>query len=155
MTRMVLLAVLYCGLSFSQQVAFTSRAYVQSPVLMSSIEASKEYGFDSVMLRNDGPAAITAVHFRIMMRAGTDEEVADERRVAVRLDAWQSKRVTISLGHAEGLRQQAKSRKQAAALAILTIESVEFEDGGEWRQTEQKGGNPFDPVVDPPVKPRK
>jgi hypothetical protein len=43
-------------------------------------------------------------------------------------------------------RQQAKSRKQAAALVIITIESVEFQDGSEWKQTEQNGGVHYDPI---------
>jgi hypothetical protein len=53
----------------------------------------------------------------------------------------------------EGLRQQAKSRKQESALVILTIEAVEFQDGGEWRHAEAERGIPIDPL--PPQKPGK
>jgi hypothetical protein len=148
---MILLAALSCGIVYCQQLAFTSRAYVQSPVTMSSMQDSKEFGFDSVVLRNDGPAAITAVHFKTVLKAGNDpatvEEVADERRMAVSLDPRDSKRVVVGLGQVEGLRQLAKSRKHEAALVILTIESVEFDAGAEWHQTEQKGDVPLDPTL--------
>ena len=144
--------VLSCGIAFCQQLAFTSRAYIQSPVIIASIEGSKEFGFDSVVLRNDGPAAITAVHLKVTVRGGdsaltADEgEVADERRVEVRLERHDSRKVTVGLGHVEGLKQKARSRKQVASLVILTIESVEFEDGGEWHQTLEKRDIPYDPV---------
>jgi hypothetical protein len=144
-----LFAALQCGAASGQQLAFTSRTYVQSPVVITSVERSKEYGFDSVMLFNDGSNAISAVHFQITFRAGGDneiDEIVDERRVAVSLEPRDSKRLTISLAQIEGLKQQAKSRKQASALLIITIESVEFQDGGEWKQTERNGGVHYDPV---------
>jgi hypothetical protein len=147
--RLPLIAVVSCGIAFCQQLAFTSRVYVQSPVVMSSILGSKEFGFDSVVLRNDAAVMISAVHFKIAVRAVTDtagdEEVADERRVAVNLDPRDSKRVVIGLGQVEGLRQLARSRKRDASLVILTIEAVEFEGGAEWRQTVQEGSVPPDP----------
>ena len=62
------------------------------------------------------------------------------------LDPRESKRLMIGLAQIEGLKQQAKSRKQASALLIITIESVEFQDGGEWKQTERNGGVHYDPV---------
>jgi hypothetical protein len=139
--------LLFTGVAaFGQQVAFTSRTYVESPVLISSVEGSKEFGFDSVVLRNDGPDAIVAIHFQITFRTGAGDEIADERRVAVNLDPRDSKRLVVGLAQIEGLRQQARSRKQTSALAILTIESVEFQDGGEWKQSERDHGIIFDPV---------
>ena len=120
-----------------QQVAFTSRGYVQSPVSILSLDSSKAFGFEAVVLRNDGPAAVSAVKFQITVRAdGADDEVADERRVAVNLELRESKKVAIGMGHVEGLRQRAQSRKQDAALVILTVEGVEFEDGSIWKRTE-------------------
>ena len=52
---LMLLPALSAGTAVCQQLAFTSRAYVQSPVVISSVESSKDFGFDSVVLRNDGP----------------------------------------------------------------------------------------------------
>jgi hypothetical protein len=152
----ILLPALNCGVAFSQQMAFTSRTYVQSPVIISSVERSKEFGFDSVVLRNDAPNPIRAVHFQIVFRSGAGDEIADERRVAVTLEPRDSKRLIVGLAQIEGLRQQARSRKQASALVILTIESVEFEGGGEWKQTERDRGIPLDPAQQPPeLKPRR
>jgi hypothetical protein len=143
---LILLAAWNRGTAFGQQVAFTSRTYVQSPVTIASVSGSREFGFDSVVLRNDGPNAISAVHFLLTLRTGAGDEVADERRVAVSLDARDSKSLVVGLGQIEGLKQQARSRKQESALVILTIESIEFRDGGEWKQTEREGGIPIDPV---------
>src|ERR1019366_847888 len=134
----VLPALVCCGvMAMGQQVAFTSRGYVQSPVSILSLESSKEFGFEAVVLRNGGVAAVSAVKFQVTVRAeGADDEVADERRVAVSLGLRESKKVVIGMGHVEGLRQRAKSRKQDAALVIITVEAVEFEDGSEWKRTE-------------------
>jgi hypothetical protein len=134
---------------FGQQIAFTSRTYVQSPVVITSVEGSKEFGFDSLVLRNDGTNAISALHFQITLRTGAGDEIADERRIAVSLEPRDSKRLMVALAQIEDLRQQAKSRKLESALVILTIESVEFEGGGEWKQTERDSGTPIDPVDAP------
>jgi len=144
-----ILLLLIGDAAFCQQLAFTSRTYVQSPVVIASVEGSKEFGFDSVVLRNDGPNAISAVHFQIILRTGAGDEIADERRVPVSLDPRDSKRLVVGLAEIEGLKQQAKSRKQESALVILTIESIEFQDGGEWKQTERDAGTPLDPVNAP------
>ena len=144
-----------CGAAFSQQLAFTSRAYVQSPVVITSVEGSKEFGFDSVVIRNDGPAAIGAVHFQITLRTAAGDEIADERRVAVGIEPRETKRVVVDLAQKDGLKQQARSRKQESALVILTIESVEFQNGSEWKQTERDSGTPFDPVQPAKGLPRK
>ena len=148
-TRLLASTILLVLPAFSQQIAFTSRTYVQSPVVMMSVEQSKEFGFDSVILRNDGPNAISALHFQITLRTGAGDEIADERRIAVSLEPRDSKRLVVGLAQIEGLRQQAKSRKLESALVILTIESVEFEGGGEWKQTERDSGTPIDPVDAP------
>lgn len=155
-TRLALATILLLpaftpGAVFAQQLAFTSRSYVQSPVVITSFEPSKEFGFDSVVLRNDSSNAIAAVHFQITFRTDAGDEIADERRVAVSLDARESKRLPIGLAQIEGLKQQARSRKQASALAILTIESVEFQDGSEWTQAERDHGIP----IDNPLRPDK
>jgi hypothetical protein len=135
--------------AFGQQLAFTSRTYVQSPVVITSVEGSKEFGFDSVALRNDGSNAIIAIHFQITLRTSAGDELADERRVAVSLDPRDSRRVVVGLAQIEGLKQQARSRRLESALVILTIESIEFEGGGEWKQTERDGGITIDPVDAP------
>ncbi|HTA46474.1 MAG TPA: hypothetical protein VK789_28720 [Bryobacteraceae bacterium] len=137
----VLLPALNCGIAFSQQLAFSSRAVLQSPVVVASFQSSKEFGFRSVVLRNDGSQPVKAVYFKVTWRADTDidEEPAGERRTVVTLEPTTTKQVLIDLGDVEGLTQLVKSRKKRAATVILTIESIEFEDGHEWHNTEQDG----------------
>jgi hypothetical protein len=146
------MALFLTATGFGQQLAFTSRADLQSPVVIDSVLSSKEYGFESVALRNEGPDAISAVSFRIVFRTDAGDEVADERRVGVSIDPHDGKTARIDLGEVTGLRQLAKSRKQAAALVILTVESVEFRDGGEWKPKEPQSGVPS---IDVPIQPRK
>jgi hypothetical protein len=155
MQSLPLLAILTCITAFSQQLSFTSRAYIESPVVLTSIESSKEFGFDSVVVRNDGPRPITALHLQVTFRTPAGDEVADERRVAVNLDQRDIKRLEIGLGDVEGLKQKAKSRKQPSALVILTVESIEFLDGGEWKQTERDRGIPIDPFPSQQPAPRR
>jgi hypothetical protein len=151
MLRACMIMTVYCASAFCQELAFTSRMYVQSPVVISSVQRSKDFGFDSLMLRNDGTDAINAVHFQITLRTNAGDEIADERRVTVDLQPRESKRLFIGLAHIDALKDLAKSRKQTSALLILTIESVEFLNGGEWKQTERDRGIPIDPL--PPEKP--
>lgn len=155
MARSALFAATVRGTALCQQLAFTSRAYIQCPVVILSVENSKQFGFDSVALRNEGPDAIRAVRFRVTFRTGAGDEVFDERRAAVSLDPRDSTRLAVFLGPVNSLRQTVKTRKQESALVILTIESVEFEDGGEWKQTEQNGGAPYDPVRPLKLQPKK
>src|SRR5256885_15713000 len=112
----ILLSAFDCRITFCQQLAFTSRAYLQSPVALSSIESSAKFGFEAVVLRNEGSETISAVHLKLTLRAGMDDEIADERRVAVSIEPSASKRVVTELGHVQGLTQLVKSRKQSAAL---------------------------------------
>lgn len=149
-TPLLLLLLVACGgAAFAQQVAFTSRTYVQSPVLIVSIDQSKEFGFESVTLRNDGHDAVTAVHFLITLRTGAGDEVADERRIAVDLNRQDTKTVSVGLAHIKGLKQQTLSRNQKSGLVILTVESVEFADGTEWKQSDRDQGVPTDLPVSP------
>ncbi len=135
-----------------QQLAFTSRADLQSPVVIDSVLSSKDFGFESVALRNEGPEAISAVHFRIVFRTEAGDEIADERRVGMNIDPHDGKTARIGLGEVTGLRQLARSRKQASALVILMVDSVEFRDGGEWKPREPQSGTP---LIGVPSTPRK
>ena len=139
-------SLIFASSAFAQQVAFTSRAYVLSPVTIVSFDSSEEYGFDSVTMRNDSALPITAVRVQIIFHSEAGDEVADERRVPVDVDPRDTRRFAVAVGHIEGLRQLARSRRQSSALAILTIEAVEFADGSEWKQSEREHGAPVDPL---------
>ena len=120
-----------------------------SPVAIVSTDPSKEFGFESITIRNDGGRAIAAVHLQVMFHSETGDEIADERRIPVSVDPRETRRFAVGMGQVEGLRQLARSRRQSAALAILTVESVEFADGTEWKQSEREQGAPIDPPTRP------
>jgi hypothetical protein len=119
----------------AQQLAFTSRAYLNSPLLLSGIESSSDFGFESVTLRNDGPDQARAVRLRILLRSGSDEEVVDERRVPIDVERLETKRIVVGMAQIKGLRDRVSSLRQEAALVIITIEGVEFVDGTEWKNS--------------------
>ena len=144
--RSALFSLIVAASAFAQQVAFSSRAYVLSPVTIVSFDSSREYGFDSLAIRNDGARRIAAVRVQIMFHSQAGDEVADERRVPVDIDPRDTRRCAVAVGHIEGLKQLARSRGQSSALAILTIEAVEFADGSEWKQSERDHGTPVDPL---------
>jgi hypothetical protein len=129
---LAILGVLYAQ---APQLAFTSRAYVNSPVLLSAIESSTDFGFESVTLRNDGPEKASAVRLRVLLRSGSDEEVVDERRVPIDVARLETKRVVIGMAQIKGLRDHVSSLRQEAALVIITVEGVEFRDGTEWKNS--------------------
>lgn len=148
MAPAIMLAALALTVS-AQQLAFTTRAYVTAPVTIVSADSSREYGFESVMLRNDAAKTITGIRFQIVLHTDAGEEIADERRFTINLDPHDSKRVAVGLAEIQSLRQQTRARNQRSALAILTVEGVDFSDGSEWKQSEREQGTPIDPLVKP------
>lgn len=140
-----------CALVSGQQIAFTSRAHIQCPLIVTSTQESKTYGFESIMLQNDEATPVRAVRFKVTLKTGAGEEITDDRRIAVDMNAHDHKRLVVDLGHIEGLKQKTKSRQQESALAILTITSVEFQDGTLWDEPDPVLGTP----TDAPMLPKK
>jgi hypothetical protein len=132
-----LLLVLTSATLWGQQIAFTLRGrLIQCPVTVSSFTQSKEFGFDSIVLRNESAQPIEAVRFQVVFRTETGDEPVDGARVVIRLEPKDSKRLSIGLGQVTALTQKAKSAHQAAGLAILSVESVELPDGSVlWRDS--------------------
>jgi hypothetical protein len=118
----------------AQQLAFTSRTHLQSPVIIESIESSRDYGFESLVLRNDAPNVVIAVRFLITLHSRSGDEVADDRRVPVQVNPRETKRITLGMAQIKGLKDQLRSYRQDDGLAILTIEALEFRDGTEWKR---------------------
>ena len=140
----LLIGTLLCG----QQIAFTSRVHLQSPVVITSIQESKTYGFDSPMLHADSGGPVRAVRFKVTFKTIAGEEITDDRRVVVDMEPRDRKIVIVDLGHIEGLKQLAKSRQQKDGLAIITVAAVEFQDGTVWEESSPVQEMPvFDPVI--------
>jgi hypothetical protein len=140
------------AIAFAQQVSFTTRSSIDCPIAVASFVESRVYGFESVLLRNDGDHAVTAVQLRITLRTDSGEEVVEDRRFAVALQPRDEKRMNGDLGHIQGLTQKVRSAHQEKALAILTVKQVEFEDGSSWQT-----GQPLEgaPDLGPAAKDRK
>lgn len=129
-----LLVTTFGGLAaHAQQLAFTSRTHLLSPVVVESIQSSREYGFESILVKNDGPDAVVAVRFVITLHSSAGDEIADERRVAMEVAAHETKRVETGLGHIKGLQDRLQSERQKDGLAIISVAAVEFRDGSEWK----------------------
>jgi hypothetical protein len=146
------LALASASAAIGPQIVFTTRGQLDSPIVISSFAESKVYGFDAVMLRNDGSAPVTAVQFVVTFRTDSGDEVAEERRFAVELLSHETKRVTVDLGHIEGLRQKIKSALDSKALAVLSLKLVEFRNGESWRPGGPIEGTPVQ-GVDVPFQP--
>lgn len=146
-SRWAVLALASSAGALCQQVAFTTRNLLDCPVEISSFAGSKAYGFESVVLRNEGDRTLAAVYLQVAFRNGPEDEVVEERRVDVEIEPHGSKRANADLGHAEGLRLKAKSAREEKTLAILSVKRVEFTDGTGW---ESKG-----PVEGVPIEPEK
>jgi len=127
--------------------AFTTRVSLDSPVTVSSFTESKVYGFESVLIENEGQDAVSAVQLVVTFRTASGDQVADERRFAVEIAPRTSKRIIVDLGHKEGLRQKMKPGPESQALAILTVKAAEFAGGRLW-----KADAPL--TLDPLIPPR-
>jgi hypothetical protein len=130
------------ALASDPELAFTTRNPFDCPVAISSFAQSKVYGFESVRLKNDGDAAVTAVELTVTLRTDAGDEVAEERRVAAELPPHDAKSVVADLGHKQGLGQKVKQK----GLAILTVKLVEFADGTLWQPKDPVQGIPEMPV---------
>jgi hypothetical protein len=141
-----MMELLCCTLLCGQQIAFTSRVHLQSPVVITSTQESKTYGFDSVLLHADNGGAVRAVRFKVTFKTTTGEEITDDRRIVVDMEPRDRKSIIVDLGHIEGLKQLAKSRQQKDGLAIITVAAVEFQDGTVWEDNSAVEGMPIVPI---------
>src|SRR5580658_5252461 len=144
--RLLILVAAALALASDPDIAFTTRNSFDCPVSISSFAQSKVYGFESVKLKNDGDASVTAVELTVTLQTDAGDEVAEERRVAAELQPHDTKSVVADLGHMQGLGQKVKSARQEKGMAILTVKLVEFADGTLWRPKEPVQGIPELPV---------
>jgi hypothetical protein len=135
----------------AETVAFTIRNSFDCPITISSFAQSKAYGFEYVMLRNEGDVAVTAADLLVTLRTDGGDETVEERRISVDIAARDMKRVAADLGHVEGLGQKVKSARREQGLAILTVTSLEFADGSLWQPRPTEGA----PDLAPPARLRK
>jgi hypothetical protein len=134
-----------------QQVAFTTRSFIESPIVLSSFAQSKVFGFETVMLMNDGDVPVTAVRLQVAFRTLEGDEIVEDRRFAVELRPRETKRTLVDLGHIQALQQKLTHGRDATrGLAILSVRMVEFGDGTSWQPGLPVARDPLQPAAIPP-----
>jgi hypothetical protein len=132
----VIALLLGTGSATAERVLFTTRTAWASPVVVSGPLASKEFGFQSVLLHNISSKTVEALDFKVVLitaaPAGGEAEEVDGGRIHVRLEPGQSRRIDVYLGQVRALEQKAHSLRLNAALTVLSVASADFADGTRW-----------------------
>jgi len=129
-----------------QHLVFTMVTPATSPLVISSVASSRDFGFQSLTLLNDSSKPIESIRFKVAFAAARDQ-VADGGHVFAKLEPGEKKTVDVFLGRRTALVQLARELRLDVARAIVTVESVEFADGTEWTGDR--------PILDIPVDPAR
>ena len=128
----VLSVVIGCALAQAQHLVFTMRTFPTCPVVISSIESSPEYGFQSLHLLDDSNKAIASIRLSVAIARDPDEEVVDGGTIYVNLKPGDRKSIDVFLGQIRSLTEKAKELHLTVARAIVYVETVDFADGTRW-----------------------
>lgn len=139
------LIMVSCVPALGQRLVFTMRTHPTCPVWITSVQQSKDYGFQALTFASDSDRPIASISLTVAFIIGDREEVVDGGRVFVGLEPGQRKEMDVFLGRLPALTQRAKELHQAVARAIVFVEAVDFADGTGW--------DPRVTVVDTPVEP--
>lgn len=132
--------------AYPQHVFFTMLTPASSPLVISSVASSRDFGFQSLTLTNDSDKAIESVRLKVVLTVPkSSDEWVDGGRVFVHLEPGARQQIDAFLGRIRALTQRARELKLNLARAIVTVESVDFSDGTQWT------GGP--PTQDIPVQP--
>lgn len=132
--RSLLVAVLLSSMSaYGQRLFFTMVTPATSPVVISAVQSSRDFGFQSLALFNDSDKTIDSIRFRVVLtRLQARDEVVDGGHIYARLEPGDRKNVDVFLGRLSALAQRAKEMKLAIARAVVTVEAVDYADGTQW-----------------------
>lgn len=128
MRALALGLLLFSTPALGQRLIFTMVTPASSPLVISSVASSHDYGFQALTLLNDSDKAVESIRFRVTMK----DEVVDGGHVFAKLEPGDRKSVDVFLGRMQALRQRAQELKLEIARAIVTVEAVEFTDGTQW-----------------------
>jgi hypothetical protein len=145
-----LLSALLLGsvLAHGQHLVFTMVTPASSPVRISAVESSRDFGFQSLTLVNDSDKIVESILFKVVLtkvQTRHEPEVMDGGHVYARLEPGDRKSVDVFLGRMRALSLRAKELKLEVARAIVTVEAVDFSDGSQWT------GDPS-PAQDIPIR---
>lgn len=135
-----------CTLVQAQHLVFTMRTFPTCPVLISSIESSPEYGFQSLSVLDDSGQGIASIRLSVVLTLGSDEQVVDGGTVYVNLQPGDHKDIDVFLGQRRSLTERAKELHLTVARAIVYVETVDFADGTRWDPRVQVVGVPSVPL---------
>ncbi|PWU03442.1 MAG: hypothetical protein C5B51_19030 [Terriglobia bacterium] len=148
--RWIFLAfALVSSLAHAERLVFTMLTPPTCPVFASAPEQSKDFGFQSVLFRNDSDKVIQIVRLTVTFytaKSRDREEVVDSGHVYMALDPGEQKRMDVFLGRIEALTQKVKSTGQEVAWVKLFISSTDFSDGTRWEESPLNHGVPEQPV---------
>jgi hypothetical protein len=131
--RLVLAVLLGSIAAYGQRVVFTMVTPATSPVMIASVQSSRDFGFQTLALFNDSDKTIDSIRFRVVLtRLQARDEVVDGGHVYARLEPGDRKNVDVFLGRLSALVQRARELKLAVARAVVTVEAVDYSDGSQW-----------------------
>jgi len=129
-------------LAGGQNLVLTTRTHPTCPVETSGIIQSAEFGFQSVVFRNESPKFVEFLSLKVAFSTGDKEEIVDSLRLPVRLAPADAKQFQVQLGRVAQLNQKLRSSGAKFARVLIYVDSAEFSDGTEWRWEER--------FIDPP-----
>jgi len=146
--RRVFIGVLYATtLAHAERLVFTLLTSPTCPVFASAHEQSKDYGFQSLLFRNDSDKPIQTLYLTVTFytaKTRDREEVVDSGHIYLTLEPGEQKRLDVFLGRIRALTQKANSAGQEVAWVKLFIDSAEFSDGSRWEASPPSEGIPID-----------
>ncbi len=147
MRRSLLVLVFVATLAHAERLVFTMLTGPTCPVLASAPEQSKDFGFQSLLFRNDSDKPIQTLSMTVVFytaKSRDREEIVDSGHIYIALDPGEQKRMDVFLGRIEALTQKAKSAGQDVAWVKLFIDTAEFADGTRWESNPPSQGAPID-----------
>jgi hypothetical protein len=151
MIRLLLMALVRCAAALAARVLFTTKTPWDSPAVVSEPAASKDFGFQSVLIHNTSGKAIDAVYLQIVFHdPGVVDEEVDSGRIRVGLEAGHAKRFDVFLGQVKALQQKAATIRRDSIAAVLSVRGADFVDGTTWRATDESA-----PIDSPPENRQK
>jgi len=144
--RRLLLALFLAGtVAHAERVVFTMLTAPTCPVLASAPEQSKDFGFQTVLFRNDAEKPLQSVYLTVTFytaKTRDREEIVDSGHVYLNLGPGEMKRIDVFLGRIQALLQKMKSIREEVAWAKLFVSGAEFTDGSRWEMDKPPEGVP-------------
>lgn len=147
-----ILAFLFCQVTAAAaaHLVFTTLTHPTCPVLVSAPMQSPDYGFQSLMVRNDSDQTIEKLYIQVVLSTPKSrEEIVDSGHVYVTLEPGDSKRLDVFLGRLTALNQRMASSSEPVAWVKLYVDSAEFADGTRWDPHGTVTDSPGVPILPP------